>query len=209
MTTVIVLLAGMGRRMNASKNKILLEVDSHPLFYYTLEKFKAFTDNIILVVSEADYEYFKSLNLGYRLVKGGPTRAISVLNGLKAVKTDRVLIHDGARCLISKRIINECLNSDADAYFVGVPLKNTVRFDESMGFKDLDRAHLIDVQTPQGGRTSLFLDNALKSSDVTDDISMLKDRSGVKLILGDDYNIKVTTPFDLEIFKMLKEEYND
>ncbi len=209
MTTVIILLAGMGRRMNASKNKILLEVDSHPLFYYTLEKFKAFTDNIILVVSEADYEYFKSLNLGYRLVKGGPTRAISVLNGLKAVKTDRVLIHDGARCLISKRIINECLNSDADAYFVGVPLKNTVRFDESMGFKDLDRAHLIDVQTPQGGRTSLFLDNALKLSDVTDDISMLKDRSGVKLILGDDYNIKVTTPFDLEIFKMLKEEYND
>lgn len=209
MTTVIILLAGMGRRMNASKNKILLEVDSHPLFYYTLEKFKAFTDNIILVVSEADYEYFKSINLGYRLVKGGPTRAISVLNGLKAVKTDRVLIHDGARCLISKRIINECLNSDADAYFVGVPLKNTVRFDESMGFKDLDRAHLIDVQTPQGGRTSLFLDNALKLSDVTDDISMLKDRSGVKLILGDDYNIKVTTPFDLEIFKMLKEEYND
>ena len=160
MTTVIILLAGMGRRMNMGKNKLLLEVDSHPLFYYTLEKFREFTNNIILVVSETDYDYFNSLNLGYLLVKGGSTRCESVLNGLRYVKTDRVLIHDGARCLVSKRIIKECLESDADAYFVGVPLKNTVRYDSNFNFKDLDRKHLIDVQTPQGGLTKLFLESA-------------------------------------------------
>lgn len=209
MTTVIILLAGMGRRMNMGKNKILLEVDSHPLFYYTLEKFREFTNNIILVVNEADYDYFKSLNLGYLLVKGGSTRCESVINGLQQVKTERVLIHDGARCLVSKRIIKECLESDADAYFVGVPLKNTIRYDSSLNFKDLDRNHLIDVQTPQGGLTKLFLESANDSKDVTDDISMLKDRSKVKLILGDDYNIKITTPFDLKMFKFLKEEYYD
>ena len=38
---------------------------------------------------------------------------------------------------------------------------------------------------------------------------MLEDRSKVKLILGDDYNIKITTPFDLKIFKLLKEENYD
>ncbi len=209
MTTVIILLAGMGRRMNIGKNKLLLEVDSHPLFYYTLEKFREFTNNIILVVSETDYDYFNSLNLGYLLVKGGSTRCESVLNGLRHVKTDRVLIHDGARCLVSKRIIKECLESDADAYFVGVPLKNTVRYDSSFNFKDLDRKHLIDVQTPQGGLTKLFLESANVSKEVTDDISMLEDRSKVKLILGDDYNIKITTPFDLKIFKLLKEENYD
>lgn len=209
MTTVVILLAGMGRRMNMGKNKILLEVDSHPLFYYTLAKFERFTDNIILVVSEADYDYFKKLNLGYKLVIGGATRSQSVLNALREVKTDRVLIHDGARCLVSDRIIKECLESTCDAYFVGIPLKNTVRYDKSNEFADLERSHLIDVQTPQGGLTSLFLEGALKKINVTDDISMLSDRSSVRLIMGDDYNIKITTPFDLKLFKALKEEYYD
>lgn len=87
--------------------------------------------------------------------------------------------------------------------------KNTVRYDSSFNFKDLDRKHLIDVQTPQGGLTKLFLESANVSKEVTDDISMLEDRSKVKLILGDDYNIKITTPFDLKIFKLLKEEKYD
>lgn len=209
MTTVVILLAGMGRRMNMGKNKVLLEVDSRPLFYYTIDKFKDFTDNIILVVSELDFEYFQNLNLPYKIVIGGKTRGESVLNALKEVKTERVLIHDGARCLVSKRIVKECLTSTADAYFVGVPLKNTVRYDQSHDFADLNREHLIEVQTPQGGLTSLFLEGALKNTNVTDDISMLKSKSNVKLIMGDDYNVKVTTPFDLKLFKIIKEEYND
>lgn len=208
MTTVIILLAGMGRRMGMDKNKILLEVNDRPIFMYTLEKFEQFTDNIIVVVNKNDYEYFKSLNLKYKIVIGGVTRHESVLNALKEVNTERVLIHDGARPLISSKVIKECLECKSDAYFVGIPLKNTVRYDKSNNFKDLNRGHLIDVQTPQGGLSKLFLEGALKNHNVTDDISMLSDRNNVELIIGEDTNIKITTKFDLEIFKML-EEKND
>lgn len=204
MTTVIILLAGMGRRMGMEKNKILLEVNNKPIFMYTLEKFEKFTDNIIVVVNKNDYEYFKSLNLKYKIVIGGITRHESVLNALKEVNTQRVLIHDGARPLISNNIIKECLECKSDAYFVGIPLKNTVRYDKSYDFKDLNRGHLIDVQTPQGGLTKLLLEGAQKNKNVTDDISMLDDRSNVELIIGEDTNIKITTKFDLEIFKMLE-----
>lgn len=208
MTTVIILLAGMGRRMGMDKNKVLLEVNGKPIFMYTLEKFEQFTKNIMIVVSEKDYEYFKSLNLKYKIIIGGVTRHESVLNALKEVKTQRVLIHDGARPLISNNIIRECLECNSDAYFVGIPLKNTVRYDKSYDFKDLNRGHLIDVQTPQGGITKLFLEGALKNKNVTDDISMLDNKNNVELIIGEDTNIKITTKFDLEIFKML-EEKND
>lgn len=204
MTTVIILLAGMGRRMGMDKNKILLEVNDRPIFMYTLEKFEQFTDNIIVVVNKNDYEYFKSLNLKYKIVIGGVTRHESVLNALKEVNTERVLIHDGARPLISSKVIKECLECKSDAYFVGIPLKNTVRYDKSNNFKDLNRGHLIDVQTPQGGLSKLFLEGALKNHNVTDDISMLSDRNNVELIIGEDTNIKITTKFDLEIFKMLE-----
>ncbi len=204
MTTVIILLAGMGRRMGMDKNKILLEVNNRPIFMYTLEKFEQFTDNIIVVVNKNDYEYFKSLNLKYKIVIGGVTRHESVLNALKEVKTERVLIHDGARPLISSKVIKECLECKSDAYFVGIPLKNTVRYDKSNNFKDLNRGHLIDVQTPQGGLSKLFYEGALKNHNVTDDISMLSDRNNVELIIGEDTNIKITTKFDLEIFKMLE-----
>lgn len=204
MTTVIILLAGMGRRMGMDKNKILLEVNDRPIFMYTLEKFEQFTDNIIVVVNKNDYEYFKSLNLKYKIVIGGVTRHESVLNALKEVNTERVLIHDGARPLISSKVIKECLECKSDAYFAGIPLKNTVRYDKSNNFKDLNRGHLIDVQTPQGGLSKLFLEGALKNHNVTDDISMLSDRNNVELIIGEDTNIKITTKFDLEIFKMLE-----
>ncbi len=204
MTTVILLMAGLGKRLNAGKNKMLVSINNKPLYLYILERFKRYKCDIILVVSENDFEYFKALNLGYKLVIGGKCRQESVLHGLKEVQTERVLIHDGARILLSDRIINECLNNKYDAYFVATKVVNTIRYDKNNGFKTLNRDELLSVQTPQGGKTKLFLEAALKHEDsldmFTDDISML-DGVDINVVLGDEKNIKVTTKNDLMLAK--------
>lgn len=204
MTTVILLMAGLGQRLNAGKNKMLVDINGHPLYFYILERFKKYDCKKILVVSENDYQYFKSLNLGYKIVIGGACRQESVLNGLKEVETERVLIHDGARILLSDRIIEECLNNEYDAYFVATKVINTIRYNKKNNFKTLNRDELLSVQTPQGGRTKLFLDAAIRHKDslnnFTDDISML-DNTDINVIIGDEKNIKVTTKEDLILAK--------
>ena len=208
MTTVILLMAGLGSRLKASKNKMLVKINDKPLYFYILEKFKRHKCEIILVVSKNDYDYFNSLNLGYKIVIGGASRQESVLNGLKEVRTDRVLIHDGARILLSDRIIDECLENDYDAYFVATKVINTIRYNKDNDFKTLNRDELLSVQTPQGGKTKIFLEAALQNearlAEFTDDISMLIDVD-INVILGDEKNIKVTTPNDLSLAKFYLE----
>ena len=211
MTTVILLMAGLGSRMKTNVNKMLLSINDKPLYEYTIEAFSKFTDNILLVVSEHDYEYFVSLNLKYKIVKGGTTRAQSVRNALLHVDTSRVLIHDGARILVSDRIIRECLNTTAKAYFTAISLKNTIRFNETEEFHTLNRENLLDVQTPQGGDTILFKEAytkcALSGIENTDDVYAIESHY-LKVINGEDTNIKVTTPTDLVIAKALLEVKN-
>lgn len=211
MTTVILLMAGLGSRMKENYNKMLIKLNGKQLYEYTIEAFSKFTDKILLVVSETDYDFFKSLNLKYKIVKGGNTRAQSVRNALLLVDTPRVLIHDGARILVSQRIINDCLNSKSKAYFTAVPVKNTIRFNECEDYHTLDRKNLLDVQTPQGGDTILFKDAytkcALNGIENTDDVYAI-DSQHLTVIEGEDSNIKVTTKTDLIIAKALLEVKN-
>ncbi len=202
MTTAIILMAGIGSRMNANQNKMLLKINNKPLYDYAINLFKDKVNSIFLVVSKEDYDFFRQLNLPYKLIIGGATRQESVFNALKEVKTERVLIHDGARILTSEKIINECLQSESEAYFVAIKPISTIRYNKIENFKTLNRDNLLEVQTPQGGNTSLFLRSAKKALDekrvVTDDISTL-DSVDIEVIKGDEANIKITTPFDLKL----------
>lgn len=209
MTTAIILMAGMGSRMQATTNKMLLQIEGVPLYEMAINLFKGKVQEILLVVSEVDYPFLESLNLGYKLVIGGKTRQESVLNALKEVKTDRVLIHDGARILTPAKIIDAALKTNANAYFVATKVIPTIRYDETKGFQTLDRNHLLEVQTPQGGNTALFLHSALAAyenkAEVTDDISTLATKD-IEVIEGSPVNIKITTPFDLHLAKFLMKE---
>lgn len=208
MTDVILLMAGLGERMGMNKNKMLLSINDKPLYQIIIDKFAKHTDNIILVVSENDLDYFKSLNLKYKIVIGGKTRTESVKNALLESTAERVLIHDGARILVSDRIISDCLHSTRDAYFTAIELKNTIRYDQTKQFETLDRSHLLDVQTPQGGLREVFLRHALnldENKNYTDDISMLENVD-VEVIKGEERNIKITTPNDLKLAKFYLED---
>lgn len=150
------------------------------------------------------------------VVAGGSSRQESVWQGLNALSEDIQLaaIHDGARPLISNLVIDRTVRA-ANSYGAAapaVPVKDTIKVVKGgLVEKTPDRATLQAVQTPQVFDFDL-LRGALKKAEeekaaVTDDCSAVE-RLGmkVKIVEGDERNLKVTTPMDLKIAEMLLEE---
>lgn len=150
------------------------------------------------------------------VVAGGSSRQESVWLGLNALSEDIQLaaIHDGARPLISNLVIDRTVRA-ANSYGAAapaVPVKDTIKVVKGgLVEKTPDRATLQAVQTPQVFDFDL-LRGALKKAEeekaaVTDDCSAVE-RLGmeVKIVEGDERNLKVTTPMDLKIAEMLLEE---
>lgn len=150
------------------------------------------------------------------VVAGGSSRQESVWLGLNALSEDIQLaaIHDGARPLVSNLVIDRTVRA-ANSYGAAapaVPVKDTIKVVKGgLVEKTPDRATLQAVQTPQVFDFDL-LRGALKQVEeekaaVTDDCSAVE-RLGmkVKIVEGDERNLKVTTPMDLKIAEMLLEE---
>lgn len=150
------------------------------------------------------------------VVAGGSSRQESVWLGLNALSEDIQLaaIHDGARPLISNLVIDRTVRA-ANSYGAAapaVPVKDTIKVVKGgLVEKTPERATLQAVQTPQVFDFDL-LRGALKQAEeekaaVTDDCSAVE-RLGmkVKIVEGDERNLKVTTPMDLKIAEMLLEE---
>lgn len=150
------------------------------------------------------------------VVAGGSSRQESVWLGLNALSEDIQLaaIHDGARPLVSNLVIDRTVRA-ANSYGAAapaVPVKDTIKVVKGGLVENTpDRATLQAVQTPQVFDFDL-LRGALKQAEeekaaVTDDCSAVE-RLGmkVKIVEGDERNLKVTTPMDLKIAEMLLEE---
>ena len=150
------------------------------------------------------------------VVAGGSSRQESVWLGLNALSEDIQLaaIHDGARPLVSNLVIDRTVRA-ANSYGAAapaVPVKDTIKVVKGgLVEKTPDRATLQAVQTPQVFDFDL-LRGALKQAEeekaaITDDCSAVE-RLGmkVKIVEGDERNLKVTTPMDLKIAEMLLEE---
>ena len=150
------------------------------------------------------------------VVAGGSSRQESVWLGLNALSEDIQLaaIHDGARPLVSNLVIDRTVRA-ANSYGAAapaVPVKDTIKVVKGgLVEKTPERATLQAVQTPQVFDFDL-LRGALKKAEeekaaVTDDCSAVE-RLGmkVKIVEGDERNLKVTTPMDLKIAEMLLEE---
>ena len=150
------------------------------------------------------------------VVAGGKTRQESVNLGLNALsdKVKLAAVHDGARPLASWQLIDRVVRA-ANTYGAAapaIPVKDTIKVVEGRVVKSTpDRASLYAVQTPQvfdfdilrGALAKANADNAK----LTDDCSAVE-RIGfsVKIVEGDERNLKVTTPLDLKIAELLLEE---
>ncbi|KOA19923.1 2-C-methyl-D-erythritol 4-phosphate cytidylyltransferase [Clostridium homopropionicum DSM 5847] len=224
----IIVAAGKGTRMNCKQNKVFLDLKGKPILYYTIKTFEdnENIDNIILVLSEAEIEYCMNniinkygIKKVCKIVKGGPTRQNSVMNGLLvAEECDLVLIHDGARPFIDNKIIDDGIKYAKiyGACACGVKPKDTIKIKSVEGFSEgtLKRDTLFSVQTPQCFKYDLIL-NAHKEAmnkgiDATDDTALAEENGdSVYLYEGSYNNIKITTPEDLIIGEKILYNYVD
>jgi 2-C-methyl-D-erythritol 4-phosphate cytidylyltransferase len=211
---VIIPAAGQGKRMGAGKNKLLLELNSIPVFIHSLKVFEEdeLCDGIILAIHPQDEAEFNSLLKKYgvkkvlELVPGGKERQDSIYNALKTVKGDGIiLVHDAARPFIRKEHIHGLLDTalETGAAIIGVQAKDTmktVRDDVLMA--TVERSSLWAVQTPQAFRFSVLYkayEHAEKEHFIGTDDSSLVERIShpVTMVEGDYDNIKLTTKEDL------------
>ena len=209
----VVLAAGKSTRMNMDLNKQFLEIMGKPVIYYSLLKFlkHEYINKIILVLSADSEKYCKENvinkffpNENIQVVYGGERRQDSVLNGLKHVNSDYVLIHDGARPFLTNETISKGIEK---AYEYGasscyVTPKDTIKYNNNNEIFSLEREKLLCIQTPQCFKRSILLsayDYVNKHKiNITDETSVL-DLIGEKVYyyLGEYFNIKITTKEDL------------
>lgn len=210
---VVIPAAGQGKRMNAGKNKLFIELSGIPIIIYTLRVFEADPKcrGIILSINPQEEVIFSELIESYglkkvkKLVPGGAERQQSVFNGLKHADADIVLVHDGARPFIHKELIHqltEAASLHAGA-IVAVPVKDTIKkVQDRSVVETMERSSLWAVQTPQAFRVSILSKAHQEAEDDhflgTDDASLLE-RIGQQVVIieGDYDNIKITTQEDL------------
>ncbi|PSF38405.1 2-C-methyl-D-erythritol 4-phosphate cytidylyltransferase [Aphanothece hegewaldii CCALA 016] len=152
----------------------------------------------------------QSLSKPVELILGGTTRQESVYKGLKALPTsaEHVLIHDGARCLATPELFDRCAEAlkTCQGLIAAIPVKDTIKIVDEKGFiiDTPDRNQLWAAQTPQGFDVKLLKQSHDKGHqlgwEVTDDAALFeKCELPVKIVPGEETNLKVTTPVDLAI----------
>jgi len=217
--TAIVLAAGKGSRMNSDTPKQYLTLLGKPVLFYSLQAFETSrVDNIVLVTGSGEQEYCKKeiieryqIKKVTHIVEGGAERYHSVWHGLMAAEdSDYVLIHDGARPLITSHIINKAIDAvkKTGACVVGMPVKDTIQIvDEECALVSTpERSRTWIAQTPQCFSYELALSSynkAIESNDtsVTDDAMVVRKygNASVTMLEGSYENIKVTTPEDIAV----------
>ena len=217
----VILAAGTASRMGGI-DKVMAELDGEPMIVRTVRAFQeAIAIKEIVIVTRQDLiAPIGRLCAGFDkvtgVVCGGDSRQASVQLGLAALsdKCKLAAIQDGARPLVSQAVIDRTVRA-AHTYSAAapaIPVKDTIKVVKG-GIVDHtpDRATLRAIQTPQVFDFDL-LRAALKKAQleelaVTDDCSAVELMGmSVKIVEGDERNIKVTTPLDLAIAKLLLEE---
>ncbi len=214
--------AGMGRRMGSQGNKLLLTLLGKPLLAWTLLAVEASRkiNWVGIMAQPSDWATIKeilatlSLTKPVQLIVGGATRQESVYNGLQALPPDseRVLIHDGARCLATSDLLDRCAEAllNYPGLIAAVPVKDTIKVVDETGLiqSTPPRSQLWAAQTPQGFEVQLLKhchhQGRLLSWEVTDDAALFE-KCGlpVQIVAGEETNLKVTTPVDLALAEFI------
>ncbi len=198
-----------------NKNKLLEKIYGKEVIKYTIDAFEnSNVDEIIIcaninIIDELK-EIFKN-SPKVRIIEGGATRQASVFNGLNASECDYVLIHDGARPMISTDLVNSAVEEVKTKKALTVATKTIDTIKEVIDGKiirTIDRAKLYNTQTPQAFEYNLIKDahKKLYGQNFTDDAGMLEELGQTVYILNGSYkNIKITTQNDIDIAKIYLE----
>lgn len=215
--------AGRGARMGARRNKQFLPLDGRPLLVHALSAFAAaeVVDAIVVVGHPDEIEFCRDEIVSplrsrkvHAVVAGGLERQDSVRLGLRALPDEcrLVLVHDGARPLVSQSLIKEvaCRAWEVGAATAAIPVSDTLKTVDA-GRRVVatpERSAFWRVQTPQGFRREVLekahAQAAAFGRRATDDCALVEALGWpVEVVPGDAANIKVTEPADLSIAEVL------
>ncbi len=219
-TIAIILASGIGARLGLDIPKQFYEINGKTVLERSIIAFHS-NENVdeIIVVSHPDYilkveeivknGYYKKVS---KIISGGKTRQESSYNGINAIIDEKakVLIHDSVRPFVSKQIIDDCINAldNYNAIDVAVESSDTIiEIDKENCVKSIpQRKFLRRVQTPQGFKLQVIkkaheLASQKKDLSFTDDCGLVQEfqLAKVKVIEGDENNIKITYPSDIKL----------
>jgi 2-C-methyl-D-erythritol 4-phosphate cytidylyltransferase len=218
-TIAIIPAAGTGERMGIDRKKPYLLLNQRPLLYYSITALDSIPSiaQIIVAVAPGDERFCQQqvlekfhFNKSIQIIPGGSSRQESVRRLLERVPDDTqlVLIHDGARPLITPELLEQAIAETRvwKATVLAVPVKDTIKSanDTLQIEKTISRERLWAIQTPQTFERSVIQEAHQRASQEgfigTDDAALVE-RMGVqvKIVMGSYDNIKITTPEDLSV----------
>ena len=216
MVTAIIVAAGSSRRMGS--DKLFAELCGRPVIAHSIAAFDESRDinDIILVTRDDRIPEFQAMVTAgkfkkvRKIIAGGEERHYSVWNGLQSVevKTHFIASHDGARPLITPKIIHECLAlaKKEGAACLASPIPDTLkRADhEQVVTESVERSGLWAMQTPQIFSRDLIFEAYTRviamDKLVTDEVSAVQGLGKkIPLLRNEEWNFKITFPRDLEL----------
>lgn len=216
----VIVAAGASKRM-AGINKLFVPLGGKPLLAWSVDTCQrcSLVQQIVLVLNGEDLAGGRKLKKerGWSKVivcTGGARRQDSVQEGLKRMRNcDGVMIHDGARPFLTLDLIEDGLKTaqEIGAAVAAVPVKDTIKLADGTRLtkRTLRRDRLWAAQTPQIFNVDMIMKAyGNLATEVTDDAAAVE-RLGykVKLYMGDNKNIKVTTPEDLALARIIARQW--
>lgn len=209
--------------MGGDRNKLLLPLLGQSVIAWTLRAAQQAEsiEWIGMIGQPHDWQDFKQIvaALGLKdkvqFIQGGATRQASVYCGLQGLPAEatHVLIHDGARCLATPDLFDRCgaMLQSCEGLIAAVPVKDTIKVvdpETQLIQGTPDRSNLWAAQTPQGFDVEKLRqchqEGVRLGWAVTDDAALFEQCGlPVTVVLGEDTNLKVTTPVDLTIAEFI------
>lgn len=223
-TAAILLAAGKSERFEGELAKPFLLLNGKPIYQYSLDVFKKHqhVDSIIFVVPK-DLLAKEKVNINNKniiVIEGGKSRFESVRNALNHIdgSYQNIIIHDAARPFITNNLIDICLNAltQSSAVSCAIESTDTVVITDTIGLVNSypKRSNIKRIQTPQA-----FQKNILKKAyslaqkegktNFTDDSSLIHyfGLAPIYLVPGNDANIKITFPSDLQLAELIQMKF--
>jgi 2-C-methyl-D-erythritol 4-phosphate cytidylyltransferase len=219
----VIAAAGIGKRIGGDLPKQYIKIADKPVLIYTLEKFDRChaVNGIILVVEKEKTDVADGLIKEWgikkvvNIIAGGAERQDSIRHALDILpeKTEWVVIHDGVRPFVSLEKISEVIHAGQNfgAAILAIPEKNTIKqAKDGWVEKTVSRNGIWEIQTPQVFKAEWLkasYTRAFENNYYSTDDAALVEQTGhrVRLVQGEETNIKITSPSDLIIAQAFSE----
>ena len=211
--------AGSSARMSAQLPKVLLPLGAETVIERTVKAVLGCPAVTYLVILVPPSQQTKFAQLDFPeerccVIGGGATRSQTVRLGLRhieeqAIHADYILIHDGARCLVTTELIERSIKAafQHQAVTAALPLVDSLKRMDAHGrvLENVSRDALYVIQTPQVFRRDLIMQAHLGvANEASDDAALVQPICPVFRVEGERTNFKITTPEDLELARRLE-----